>query len=164
MRPLTLAPLILLTSCASVPRIAGATYFDSAVPLCRVVQDPAPYVGVRTNVRGFLFVNPHGGTFIDEDCERGELLLFDPRYQNDDPLARKVLRFAQRRNALARVPVVFSGVLTDHNGPNGSRGMVCKSGSLCSRYSFNKSTLVAARIRSCPLSTHCRRSDRARTN
>src|SRR4051812_13084588 len=126
------AAVIALCGCTTPSQPTGAaSAFSDATPLCVVLDNPASYVGKRLLVRGYLTQTPEGREFSDEGCKRGFLPL---RLLPETDKARQLRSLfgtytAHSGRRPPRVPVVYSGTLTDH-----SPALVCDG--LCSQFSL----------------------------
>src|SRR3954468_13171841 len=118
-----LALALALSGCVTPPgRARQAALFAEAVPLCTLLANANANVGKRVLVRGYVNENFHGREFDDDNCDRGTLPLNFLRREIPRETARqRALRMrldgfaAQFRHKPSWVPVVYSGVLTDHS-------------------------------------------------
>jgi hypothetical protein len=135
------ATVIALGGCTTPHTPVGtANAFSEATPLCVVLENPVSYVGKRLLVRGYLTQTPEGREFWDDGCKRGFLPL---KLLPEAGKARHLRSLfgtytAHSGQRPPRVPVVYSGTLTDH-----SPALVCDG--LCSQFSLEAAELVAVR-------------------
>jgi hypothetical protein len=97
----------------------------TALPYCRMLAEPARYVGSEVTIRALLANTPHGGMIYGKEC-RGAIYLRDAG--EDSPQAKAIFADGFRRNGNARFQVMVIGVLR-YAG---------------SRYVFEKSRIIVA--------------------
>lgn len=111
-----------LCGCATPGQPWGAhKVFGEAIPLCDLLADPGRHQGKRVLVRGYLISTPHGREFFDAGCKDGSIHLnlhgFSPSFET-----RRGRRMREAYDAYVDqfvrrpplVPVVYSGIFTDH--------------------------------------------------
>jgi hypothetical protein len=80
----------------------------TALPYCRMMAEPARYVGSEVTISALLANTPHGGMIYGKEC-RGAIYLRDAG--EDSPQAKAIFADGFRRNSNARFQVMVIGVL-----------------------------------------------------
>jgi hypothetical protein len=79
----------------------------TALPYCRMMAEPARYVGSEVTISARLANTPHGGMIYGKEC--GAIYLRDAG--EDSPQAKAIFADGFRHNSNARFQVMVIGVL-----------------------------------------------------
>ena len=125
-RPSLIAMLFLPVLCAAgTAEQRPGDLIATALPYCRMMAEPARYVGSEIAISALFSNTPHGGVIYGRECRTWSYL----RGRGEDsPQAKAIFADAFRQNSNARFQVMVIGVLR----------------STGSRYVFEKPRIIVA--------------------
>jgi hypothetical protein len=108
-RPSIMAALVLPLLCAAgTAEHKPEDLIATALPYCRMMSEPARYVGSEVTISALLGNTPHGGMIYGKECQ-GAIYLRDAG--DDSPQAKAIFADGFRHNSNARFQVLVIGVL-----------------------------------------------------
>jgi hypothetical protein len=83
----------------------------TALPYCRMMAEPAKYVGSEVAISALLANTPHGGVIYGKECRSWSSLSGAASEEWISPQAKAIFADAYRDNSNARFQVMVIGVL-----------------------------------------------------
>jgi len=103
--------LTLLSGCAGTqPLPSGSHETTQAKPICEILSNPIAYDGGYVAIQGTYLEEPHNRVLFDPKCPVGEIVL-KPSFTYDDPASRRTVRAILKRDPIARISVIYAGVI-----------------------------------------------------
>ncbi len=111
LRPPLIAVLFLPVLCAAgTEENKPGDLMATALPYCRMMAEPARYVGSKIAISAVLANTPHGGMIYGKECQSWSYLR-GAEEGRISPQAKAIFADAYRHNSNARFQVMVIGVL-----------------------------------------------------